>query len=100
MMVRSALLSLLALGVFSGAAHAQNPFRLSPDDARQAVTGGKQLALRDIVRSVRAQLPGELVDVLGLESRGQRMVYRLRWKTADGRILDLDVDAETGAVLR
>lgn len=100
MMFRAAFLSLLALVALASGAEAQVSLRLSPDDARQGVNGGRQLPLRDIVRTVRAQVPGELVDVIGLEQQGARLVYLLRWKTDDGRILTLTVDAETGAVQR
>jgi hypothetical protein len=70
------------------------------DAARDAVREGKHLPLREVVRRVGAQYPGALVDVIGLQDRGPVAVYRLRWRTPDGRLLDINVDAETGAVIR
>lgn len=73
----------------------------SPDEAREAVREGRHRPLRDVLRGVRNQIDGEMVDVQGLEERGGgRAVYRIRWRTPDGRLLDLRVDAETGQVMR
>lgn len=73
----------------------------SPDDARNAVREGRHRPLRELLRSVEAQYPGQLIGVSGLEERGDgRAVYRLRWRTHDGRLLDLAVDAESGALTR
>src|SRR5262249_8973195 len=54
----------------------------SPDDARAAVREGRHRPLREVLRGVRNQIDGEMVDVQGLEDRGGgRAVYRIRWRT-------------------
>lgn len=99
-----ALLLAAGLALSVAAPAAAQPFdlrtRLTADDARDAVRGGRQRPLGELLPRVRAQVPGDLVTVVRLEDRGERMVYVLRWKTDDGRLLDLEVDAATGAVLR
>ncbi len=73
----------------------------SPDAAREAVREGRHRPLREVVRGLRRQMPGDIVDVIGLEERREGgAIYRIRWRTPEGRIMDLNVDAETGAVLR
>ena len=77
------------------------PQRWSPDDARDGVREGRIRPLRDILRTVESQIPGQLVGGAQLqELPGGRAVYHLRWRTPDGRLLDLAVDAESGAILR
>lgn len=73
--------------------------RLTPNEARERAQAGRQRSLSELLPEVRAQVDGDLLRVIGLEDRGGRMVYLLRWKSA-GRLLDLEVDAETGRVLR
>ncbi len=112
MRIKSTLLALaLGLTALSGAAaEAQRPGRgpfggpgqsWNPDDARDAVREGRHMPLREVLRAVEAQIPGQLRGGAQLQERGNgRAVYLLRWQTPDGRLLDLVVDAETGAVLR
>jgi uncharacterized membrane protein YkoI len=95
------------LAALSGAAEAQRP-RGGPlgqgwdsDAARDAVREGRHMPLRDVIRAVESQIPGAPRGQPVLQERGDgRAVYLLRWQTPDGRLLDLTVDAETGAVLR
>ena len=42
--------------------------------------------------------PGQLLDA-GLENRGGRPIYRVRWQTPDGRRIDYIVDAQTGQII-
>jgi uncharacterized membrane protein YkoI len=56
--------------------------------------------LRDVLRSVELQLPGQLVGAARLQQMGPRSVYTLRWRTTDGRLLDIAVDAQSGAIVR
>ncbi len=109
MRIRASLLA-LAIGftALSGAAEAQRPGRGGPfghswdsDAARDAVRQGRNMPFRDVLRAVESQVPGFPRGQPILRERGDgRAVYLLRWQTPDGRLLDLVVDAETGAVLR
>ncbi len=69
------------------------------DDARRSRDAGRTVPLSEVVQSVRRQYPG--CDVLDsrLIEPGGRMIYRVRIVTADGRRLDVDVDARSGRVL-
>jgi uncharacterized membrane protein YkoI len=107
MKLRSLLLALAFLGLSVPAAEAQRGRDRPelPPGAQGWNPGGQRgdssvRPLRDILRSVEQQLPGSLVGAARLQSMGDRSVYFLRWRTADGRLLDIVVDAESGAILR
>lgn len=58
----------------------------------------RMVSLEQVVGRIAARTPGRLLDA-GTESRGDRMVYRVRWQANDGRRIDYIVDASTGAIL-
>ena len=61
---------------------------------------GRIIPLSQAIHAVEARTPGRLLDA-GLESGDNgRSVYRVRWAAADGRRLEVFVDAATGAILR
>lgn len=68
------------------------------DDARDAVRSGRSLPLGAIVNQVKRSQPGRLLDA-DLSDRGGRLVYRLRWMTPNGNVLNMTVDARSGRVL-
>lgn len=70
--------------------------QLAPDRAREDVREGRRLSLGEIYQRLRARFGGDAVDVL--EDRGD--VYVIRWKTRDGQVRDVAVDARSGQVLR
>ncbi len=75
-------------------------WRAQQDEVRAGVRAGKVIPLGQAAAAVQARTPGRLLDA-GLESGDNgRPVYRVRWAAADGRRLDVIVDAATGAVLR
>jgi uncharacterized membrane protein YkoI len=108
MRFRSLLLSLAALAVTIPVAQAQrferDRDRGGPPGSQSWNPGGQREAgvrpFREILRSVEQQLPGRIVGAAQLGQLGGRAVYFLRWQTADGRLLDLAVDADSGAILR
>jgi hypothetical protein len=73
-------------------------WRLQQDEARQGVRAHQLLPLARIIEQVRARTPGRQLDT-GLEYRGERPIYRVRWMTKDGRRVDYLIDATTGAIL-
>ncbi len=67
-------------------------------EARDGVRGGRLVSLETVIRSIARSNPGQLLDA-GLENRGGRPVYRVRWQTNDGRRIDFIVDATTGQII-
>ena len=102
MVVRSLLIA-LALAAAGSPAGAQGmrdfQTRLTADDARDAVRAGRKKPLEVLLPTIRAQIGGSLIKVEEAGARGGRPIYVLRWKTDDGRLVFLEVDAETGAIL-
>ncbi|NDC59932.1 MAG: hypothetical protein EBZ50_14140 [Alphaproteobacteria bacterium] len=100
---RPFLLALALFGAAAPAAHAQPGIdlrsRLSADDARDAVRAGRKRPLEALLPGIRAEIGGGLVKVEGAGERDGQPVYILRWKTGDGRLIFIEVDAETGAIL-
>ena len=68
------------------------------DRARDAVRSGQVMPLGQIVGQVGARYPGRLLDA-DLDRRGDNLVYRLRWLTREGNVLNIAVDGRTGRVL-
>ncbi len=67
-------------------------------EARDGVRGGRLVSLETVIRSIARANPGQLLDA-GLEDRGGRPIYRVRWQTNDGRRIDFIVDATTGQII-
>lgn len=65
-------------------------------DAAQA---DRALSGEALVRALRRQVEGKLLDILGRERREGRDVFLVRWLFPDGAIKTLVVDAETGRIL-
>ena len=69
------------------------------DQVRDRVRAGRAIPLSQATAAVAKHVPGRLLDA-GLEAGDNgREVYRIRWAAADGRRIDLIVDAATGAIL-
>jgi uncharacterized membrane protein YkoI len=69
------------------------------DVARHAVERGEIKPLAEILRGVRDKLPGEIAGVK-IEREGGRLTYELRIVGAQGRLLEVHVDAATGEIDR
>ena len=67
------------------------------DAVRRALEAGEVLPLSEILNRVRGQIPG---DVTGVEIEGGhgRWRYELRLIDRGGRVLDVRVDAHSGAI--
>ena len=74
-------------------AGASLPAEAQPPFGRRGMEGG-QVSLDSILANIRARFPGQLSDVQALGPR-----YRIKWLTPDGRILLIDADARTGAIM-
>lgn len=55
--------------------------------------------LHELLPAVRRELGGDFVGMVRLEEGGSRPAYVIRWRFDDGRIGDVRVDAQSGAVL-
>lgn len=90
--VRPITLLLLAVA----AAAAADPH--DHDRARAALERGEVLPLAEILATVAAQVPGEVVEV-ELEREHGDWVYELKVIAPDGRVLEVLVDAAAGRLL-
>jgi uncharacterized membrane protein YkoI len=92
---RVGLACLMALMLMSTMpAHADS----EQDRARAAVEAGEVKPLNQILRSVRQQYKGQVLDSQ-LFDQGGRWVYRVRLLTKDGKVLDIGVDGKSGRIL-
>ena len=98
----SGVLSLLA--AFNGAANASDDANKWEDDdhsydrARRAVDRGEILPMAQLLTHLHRQLPGEVVAV-ELEYEHGTWVYEFKVIDTRGRLIELYLDAGTGAVL-
>ncbi|MGD2021176.1 MAG: PepSY domain-containing protein, partial [Thiohalocapsa sp.] len=68
------------------------------DRARAALERGEVLPLAEILASVTAQVPGDVVEV-ELEREHGAWVYELKVIAPNGRVLEVLVDAAAGRLL-
>lgn len=73
-------------------------WREQQDAARSAVRQGQMLPLGQVIAEIARRSPGRPLDA-GIEYRGDRAVYRVRWWTQRGQRVDYIVDAATGQIL-
>lgn len=70
----------------------------SGDAARAAVERGEILPLARILAEVQRVHPGQLVET-ELEIEDGMHIYEIEILTPDGRLIEVEVDAATGAIL-
>lgn len=91
------LVAMLLVTIAASAVHADE--RKDHDRARAALKAGEVLPLQEVLSRVQRSHPGDVLEV-ELERKEGRWVYELRLLQDGGRLLRLDVDAKTAAVLR
>lgn len=69
------------------------------DRARAAVQAGQVLPLKTVLERLERDHPGQVLEV-ELESEDDRWVYEVRLLQASGRLVKLEIDATSGAVLQ
>lgn len=69
------------------------------DSARQAVESGEIRSLKDILRQVKPQLDGRVLDTQ-LNDAGGNWIYRVKVLGRDGRVRILMIDARSGQILQ
>jgi len=89
------LLVLLALASFLA-----SPAGAGQDDARRAVRSGEARPLSEILSGLSGRYPGRVLDADIAERGGGEWTYGIRLLDPRGRVVELDVDARSGRVLR
>jgi hypothetical protein len=68
------------------------------DHARDAVRGGRQVPLGQVIGMIGSRTPGRQLNTT-MSDQGGRPVYVVQWQTPDGRVLVFVVDAQSGQIL-
>lgn len=96
---RLALITLpLVVALTAGAAQAGDK-KHGHEAARAALARGEVLPLTRILAIAEQRAPGEVIEVELEEDRG-RLKYDLKILAKSGRVLELELDARTGATLK
>jgi uncharacterized membrane protein YkoI len=88
----------LALGLVQPAlADSKRPH--DHDDAQEALRRAEVLPLAEVLALIEARFDARLIEVEFEREKGQ-YIYEFKLITADGRIIEVEVDAATGRVLK
>jgi uncharacterized membrane protein YkoI len=68
------------------------------DAARDAVRGGRQVPLSQVISMIASRTPGRQLNTTMGEYAG-RQAYFVQWQTHDGRVIIFIVDASSGGIL-
>jgi uncharacterized iron-regulated membrane protein len=69
------------------------------DRARAAVQAGKVLPLKTLLERLEREHPGQVLEV-ELEQEDGRWIYEIKLLQPGGRLVKLELDAASGAILR
>jgi uncharacterized membrane protein YkoI len=72
---------------------------VGPDVAKRLLSEGRIRPLEDIVEAARAKVPGQMLEV-ELEIEDGVYVYDVKVLQPNGRVVEVEADAKTGAVLK
>jgi uncharacterized membrane protein YkoI len=100
-MNRAAFISVIGVTLLfgvSGAAADDDDAR-DHERARKALLEGRMKSLSEITEIVRPRLPGQILGIELDSEDGGRFVYKFDVLTPKGKLLEIDVDAATGAIL-
>jgi|TARA_R110002124_G_scaffold66998_3_gene182062 uncharacterized membrane protein YkoI len=99
MLKKTTFLTLLALGVAAAAPQmaSSKDRRGEQNEARAQMMAGKVKSIRSIENQILPRMAGS--EYIGPEFDPNALVYRLKF-IRDGRVLFVDVDGRTGAILR
>ena len=97
--MRKLLALLLVLAALSPAHAALARDSRDHDAARQAYQRGEILPLSQILQRALKVAPGEVLEV-ELEEDDGRMIYEIEILESSGRVLEVEIDARAGAVLK
>lgn len=71
----------------------------SHDRARRASEGGEILTMSEILKRIRPEAPGRVLDT-ELEREDGRWIYEIKLLDARGRLYEVEIDAHSGDLLR
>ncbi|MEG6508664.1 PepSY domain-containing protein [Methyloligella sp. 2.7D] len=71
---------------------------LDHDAARRALEEGRVAPLAEITEKLKAQIPGEIIEV-ELDREDGRYIYEFKLVRPEGRVQEVEVDAKTGEIL-
>ena len=71
----------------------------SHDRARRAMEKGEILPIAEILRRIRAQAPGRILDT-ELEHHHGQWIYEIKFLDPEGRLYELEIAARNGEILR
>lgn len=77
---------------------AAQPIAPDYETARLAVDRGDMLPLEQILARIEARHPGRIVEV-ELEDEDGLWLYEIEVLTPEGRLIEIELDARTGAIL-
>ncbi len=86
----------LVLGTISSFLRADDD--VSSAQIRHMVENGEILPLQSIMRQYPAQIYGKLLD-LEVKWERQKLAYELEFLRADGKVIELKIDARNGQLL-
>jgi len=92
------LLTLAALSLAPAVRADDDRGRSDHDDARRAYERGEAQPLSQILKRVQTVVPGEVLEV-EMDREDGRLVYEIEVLQRSGRVLEVTVDARSGAVL-
>jgi uncharacterized membrane protein YkoI len=87
--------ALIALGGATARADDDNDHEL----ARRLYEQGRILALADVLRTVQAEVPGEVLEV-EFEAEHGAHVYEFKILRSDGKVQEVEADAATGKITK
>jgi uncharacterized membrane protein YkoI len=90
---------LFSLAATDGTAAQRRGRDRDEDVARQALQRGEVLPIARILQLAAQHQPGDVIEVQLDERRG-RLEYQLKVLAPSGRVVELALDARTGALLR
>jgi len=91
-----AALASAALFGFSAVAWADD---VGPEVAKRLLSEGRIRPLEEILDGVKSKVPGQLIEV-ELELDDGAYVYDLKILGANGRVMEVETDAQTGSILK
>lgn len=92
------ILPLLLLLTLLPAGAPADPTPGDQDAVRRAVLEGRFRPLAEVMAEVSRVFPGRIIE-MELEEEEGRMVYEFDIMTPEGRLIEVDTDAMTGAIL-
>ena len=94
-------LTLLTLALLIAPVSAGGQAQIPPDFelARDAVERGEILPLAEVLSRLQESHPGRVIEV-ELEYSHDILVYEVELVTSDGRLIEVDMNAATGAFIK